>query len=79
MSLLDGSSSELAKPYFHALSTYSLGLLVDAKHGGLKQDLSLAFEMSDAHFDASAFAAGGAQTLDAPGFWRCAAGLLGTD
>ena len=68
MSLLGGSSSELAKPYFHALSTYSLGLLVDAKHGGLKQDLSLAFEMSDAHFDASAYAAGGAQTLDAPGF-----------
>ena len=68
LGLLGGISSEPAKPYFHALSTHSLGLLVDAKHGGLKQDLSLAFEMSDAHFNASAFAAGGAQTLDAPGF-----------
>lgn len=32
------------KQYFHDLTAHSQGLLTDAKHGGLKRDLTLAFE-----------------------------------
>ncbi|MGB0257698.1 MAG: hypothetical protein ACPGES_03505, partial [Coraliomargarita sp.] len=68
LDLLDGRSEDVANQYFHDLSAHSAGVLVDVKHGGLKQDLSLAFEMSDTSFNASALAAGGAQTINAPGF-----------
>lgn len=68
--LLDTSSPTEAavKAQFHNLTTYSSGVLADAKNGGLKEDLSLAFELSDAAFNASAFGAAGADTITSPGF-----------
>ena len=43
---------------FHDLSASSMGVLADAYHGGLKRDLSLAFELSDADFNLTEFGAG---------------------
>lgn len=68
--LLDTSSptEAVVKAQFHNLTTYSRGVLADAKNGGLKQDLSLAFELSDTAFNASAFGAAGSDTITSPGF-----------
>ena len=44
-------TSDLLKQHFHDLTTSSLGLQTNIRHGGLKRDLSLLFEMSDADFD----------------------------
>ncbi|MGB0372434.1 MAG: hypothetical protein ACPGN3_13960 [Opitutales bacterium] len=54
--------------YFHGLTSHSRGVLSDVRKGGLKKDLSLAFEMDDAGFNRSVYAAGGASTMDAPGY-----------
>ena len=43
---------------YHDHSYFSAGVLADAYHGGLKRDLSLAFEMEDQFFDLSEFGAG---------------------
>lgn len=43
---------------FHDLSARSAGVLADSYHGGLKRDLSLAFELSDADFNQTEFGAG---------------------
>jgi hypothetical protein len=56
------------KAQFHDLTTYSSGVLADAHHGGLKQDLSLAFELSDADFNNSVFGSGGPDTILSTGF-----------
>ncbi|MGB0371447.1 MAG: hypothetical protein ACPGN3_08855 [Opitutales bacterium] len=42
--------------YFHHLTPHSMGVLADARNGGLKKDLSLAFEMTDRDFNDSEFA-----------------------
>jgi hypothetical protein len=70
LGLIAGGSVDIEKPYFHSLTTWSSGVLADAKNGGLKTDLSLAFEMSDAQFNTSKFAATGPSTIDAPGFGK---------
>ncbi|NQY33179.1 MAG: hypothetical protein HRT56_08415, partial [Coraliomargarita sp.] len=46
-------SADKVKAYFHDLTTYSKGVLSDVRNGGLKQDLSLAFELSDGAFNSS--------------------------
>ena len=43
-------------------------MLSDARNGGLKQDLSLAFELPDAAFNMSVFGSGGPDTIMSPGF-----------
>lgn len=69
MALLPSAPSpDQVKAYFHDLTTYSKGVLSDVRNGGLKQDLSLAFELSDAVFNASVFGAAGADTITSPGF-----------
>jgi len=70
LDLIPGATESIFKDYFYDLTTWSHGVLVDVKNGGLKKDLSLAFEMSDDRFNASEFAAGGASTISAPGFGR---------
>ena len=43
---------------FHDLSASAAGVLADPYHGGLKRDLSLAFELGDAEFQQTEFGAG---------------------
>lgn len=43
---------------FHDLSTTTSGVLADPYHGGLKRDLSLAFELGDGSFNLTEFGAG---------------------
>jgi hypothetical protein len=43
---------------FHNQTLWSAGVLADSFHGGLKRDLSLAFEMDDYDFDYSDFGSG---------------------
>ncbi|MEI6284627.1 MAG: hypothetical protein WCP40_05965, partial [Opitutae bacterium] len=43
---------------FHNQTLWSSGVLADSFHGGLKRDLSLAFEMDDYDFDYSDFGSG---------------------
>jgi hypothetical protein len=55
----DGTSTPLnSRRLFHDLTGYAAGVLADSYHGGLKRDLSLAFELSEADFAASEFGAG---------------------
>jgi hypothetical protein len=48
----------ITEPDFHHQTCWSAGLQTDSFRGGLKRDLSLAFEMDDADFDASEFGSG---------------------
>jgi hypothetical protein len=67
LGFLPGAGTEaLRKDYFGDLTLWSLGLQTDVKNGGLKRDLSLAFEMDDAKFNASEFAAGGNESYLVP-------------
>ena len=55
----DGTTTPLnSNRLFHDLSASSAGVLADSYHGGLKRDLSLAFELSDADFNLTEFGAG---------------------
>lgn len=47
-----------AKLSFHHHAPWSAGVLADSYRGGLRRDLSLAFEMEDAAFDRSDFGSG---------------------
>ncbi len=49
-----------SKLSFHKQTFWSAGVLSDSLHGGLKRDLSLAFEMDDVDFDQSDFGSGAA-------------------
>ncbi len=55
-SLIDGLSP--LKLSFHHQSLWTAGVLADSYRGGLRKDLSLAFEMDDAQFDISDFGSG---------------------
>lgn len=66
--LSDVGSPMVSKGYFHDLTTHSAGVLSDVRNGGLKKDLSLAFEMSDADFNQSTFGSAGTRTINALGF-----------
>jgi len=57
----------VAKLRYHDLSTYSAGVQVDVNKGGLKMDLSTAFEMTDAVFDASDLSAAGTDRVTVNG------------
>ena len=46
------------RKYFHDISLVSAGVLADPINGGLKRDLSLAFELSDAEFAQTEFGGG---------------------
>ncbi|MGZ0654907.1 hypothetical protein ACWPKS_04800 [Coraliomargarita sp. W4R72] len=67
---LDASAPDIqeVKARFHDLTTVSMGVLSDVKNGGLKRDLSLAFEMSESDFNTSAFGSSGSSTIISPGF-----------
>lgn len=57
--------------YYHDVSLVSAGVLADPVHGGLKRDLSLAFELDDARFAKTEFgggAAGAAATHTGSGY-----------
>lgn len=63
LALLAGGTGPAAAAYrqlrlnrFHDITLLSRGLLADVRNGGLKQDLSLAFEMPLSEFNASRFA-----------------------
>jgi len=53
-----GSTTPNARLLFHDLTTSSAGVLADSLNGGLKRDLSVAFELSDAQFAATEFGQG---------------------
>jgi len=59
----DGVFSNCDKRLFHDISLTSAGVLADSANGGLKRDLSTAFELSDTDFAASEFGTG----IDATG------------
>lgn len=54
----DGADAGNAKRLFHDVTLTSAGLLADSAHGGLRRDLSLAFELNDHDFAASEFGEG---------------------
>ncbi len=54
----EGGDAGNAKRLFHDVTLTSAGLLVDSAHGGLRRDLSLAFELNDSDFAASEFGEG---------------------
>ncbi len=53
----DGSPLDTRK-FFHDISLVSAGVLADPVNGGLKRDLSVAFELSDAQFAQTEFGGG---------------------
>ena len=58
--LLDGfnPSPDLNGRLFHDVTAVSAGVLADSANGGLRRDLSLAFELSDAEFTKTEFGSG---------------------
>ena len=57
-SALDALGSSDVRKYFHDITTVSTGVLADSLHGGLKRDLSTAFELADDQFAATEFGQG---------------------
>jgi hypothetical protein len=63
-----GSSTPVdVRNYFHDVSLTSAGVLADSRNGGLKRDLSVAFEMNDAQFAKSEFGQGAGGTFPSAG------------
>ena len=55
-----GSDANNVKRLFHDVTVVSAGVLADSAQGGLKRDLSRAFELTDAEFAATEFGGGAA-------------------
>ncbi len=53
-----GADSNNLRRLFHDVTVVSAGVLADSAQGGLKRDLSRAFELTDAEFAATEFGAG---------------------
>jgi hypothetical protein len=60
---LSGYNVAGLREHFHDYTVNSFGVLSNTRDGGLKQDLSLAFEMSDSDFSSSRFASGGSDPV----------------
>lgn len=60
--LVGYDKSELKK-YYHDYTVSAFGVVANVKEGGLKKDLSLAFEMRAADFNSSEFAAGASDSV----------------
>lgn len=60
LGLLSGFNPDpaMTRRLFHDVTGVSAGVLADAYNGGLRRDLSLAFELSDAEFTKTEFGAG---------------------
>lgn len=60
LGLLSGFSADPNAPLrlYHDVTTTAAGVLADAANGGLRRDLSLAFELSDAEFTKTEFGGG---------------------
>ena len=67
--VMKGAPYDLRR-YYHDVTMVSAGVLADSCNGGLKRDLSTAFEMSDADFAASEFGSGtgGSATMTEGGY-----------
>jgi hypothetical protein len=57
---LEAAGSKDVRKHYHDLTTVSAGVLADSRHGGLKRDLSTAFELADDQFAATEFGQGAA-------------------
>lgn len=62
----NGFDPEAVAEQYHQLGFWSKGVLANVRDGGLKRDLSMAFEMSDGDFANSRFAGAGANRINAP-------------
>jgi hypothetical protein len=56
--IITGGNPLDTRKYFHDISLVSAGVLADPVNGGLKRDLSVAFELSDAQFALTEFGGG---------------------
>ncbi|MEM0964910.1 MAG: hypothetical protein AAGJ81_02000 [Verrucomicrobiota bacterium] len=65
---LTGTQADSFNTYFGDLTTWSSGVQANVRDGGLKRDLSLAFEMSDIDFSQSRFGQQGRHSYDVDGF-----------
>ncbi len=53
-----GTTTPNSRRLFHDITFHSAGILADSRDGGLRRDLSLAFELSDKDFNQSEFGSG---------------------
>ena len=65
--VVGGGTPVEVRNYFHDVSLTSTGVLADSLNGGLKRDLSVAFELSDAQFATTEFGQGVAGAHPAAG------------